>query len=168
MDKLLQYGKPSAVGKLAASDWLSVEKKVGALPENYKMLVSFFGFGGFGDLALFHPWTTNEYCALPSTEIEAIDFLKGQSDYFVPILAARPRILGSGPERHYLLHMNKRWFHLSWDMEKLTDLGDDLAEFIYKAYTRIIDGDESDDMPYAIWKRSEPGRPSRFFTPFRL
>jgi hypothetical protein len=164
---LMEFGSPGAIGKLTEAEWAEIERSHGALPQDYKDLISTFGFGSFGDILLFHPLSSYPRTSLDEGEKDALEFLRDQEESIAGFLDQDTRILGEGPERHYFAFKGQRWWHIDWEMGDVYDIGPDLVGFIRVAYTTILNADDSLEIAYAIWKDSSPKSPSKFFRPAR-
>ncbi len=165
--RLLRFGSPSHLGLIAISHWRDIESHCGALPVDYKDLISTFGYGSFGDFALFHPEARRSRSNLMQGEKEAREMIAAErSDVLDTFLRGGARILGIGPERRYWAYDGHGWFSIAWDVEEIESVGNDLCEFIHAAYESLSSG-RPRHLAEAIWKSSLDGSRDRFFTPAR-
>jgi hypothetical protein len=159
--ELLRYGKPSRLGRLDESEWAKLEKSLGALPPDFKVLVSTFGLGSFGDLILFHPEYQNPMFRLPEGSQVGRGVLADEA--FTDVLSRFPNILGYVSPRRYLLYGSEGWAIVDSEMESTDKIGSDLGEFIRKAFESLDRGGQLAPLARTIWKSSQDGSVTPFF-----
>lgn len=153
-------------GLVSDSEWLEVEANFQSLPDDYKRILSAFGFGGFGDFVLFHPSSKHPMFGLPEGSQSAADFLSSQgSDVVDDALREFPLVLGCPAERRYLVHGEKGWAILDFEMESVDFIGSDLISFLGEAYESLSEPGRFTSIARTIWKSSCDGSQDKFFTP---
>jgi hypothetical protein len=164
--ELLKFGAPGTVGTLSVHQWTNLEKRLGQLPSDYKETISLFGHGSFGCMSLLHPLTTSKYTNLEYNESELMSqfrvYLKASREF----IEAGPRILGLGPERYAFCWLHGKWWHLDFEMDRVTDLGPSIVAFIHDAYRTATGKDRRFPIGESIWATGD-GDGLPFFQPAR-
>lgn len=163
MKRLLHHAKPGRLGIIPLDQWSHIETIHGELPFEYKAIIASLGFGSFGAITLFHPFSTYRLTNLEEArqfewEILCLSYPDGAR-----FLESPARLFGAGPERHVLAYMDG-WWHLDYEMQETASLGPSLSDFLIEEYSAAIARPDGGRIGNSIWSKGEE-EPSAFFSP---